>query len=95
MNRLLIGLVIILICSIIANVLVFSFYFDKYSTSELFERFLNKNIEEELQLPKIPEIYQENILVLNFEKNVKKLICLNRKNLLFNVIFFFENTRML
>ncbi len=71
MNRLLIGLVIVLVCSIIANVLVFSFYFDKYSTSELFERFLNKNIEKELQLPKIPNFYEENILLLNFEKNVK------------------------
>jgi len=68
---LLIGLVIILICSIFVNVLVFSFYFDKYSTSELFEIFLNKNIEQELQLPKIPKIYEENILTLNFEKNVK------------------------
>lgn len=71
MNRLLVGLVIVLVCSIIANVLVFSFYFDKYSTSELFERFLNKNIEKELQLPKIPDFYEENILLLNFEKNVK------------------------
>ena len=71
MNRLLIGLVIVLVCSIIANVVVFSFYFDKYSTSELFERFLNKNIEKELQLPKIPDFYEENILLLNFEKNVK------------------------
>jgi len=71
LNRLLIGLVIVLVCSIIANVLVFSFYFDKYSTSELFERFLNKNIEKELQLPKIPNFYEENILLLNFEKNVK------------------------
>jgi len=71
LNRLLIGLVIILICSIFVNVLVFSFYFDKYSTSELFEIFLNKNIEQELQLPKIPKIYEENILTLNFEKNVK------------------------
>jgi dienelactone hydrolase len=71
LNRLLVGLVIVLVCSIIANVLVFSFYFDKYSTSELFERFLNKNIEKELQLPKIPDFYEENILLLNFEKNVK------------------------
>ena len=60
-----------MICSIFVNVLVFSFYFDKYSTSELFEIFLNKNIEQELQLPKIPKIYEENILTLNFEKNVK------------------------
>jgi dienelactone hydrolase len=71
LNKLLVGLVIVLVCSIIANVLVFSFYVDKYSISELFERFLNKNIEKELQLPKIPDFYEENILLLNFEKNVK------------------------
>lgn len=71
MNKLLVGLVIVLICSIIANVLVFSFYVDKYPISELFERFLNKNIERKLELPKMPDFYEENILLLNFEKNVK------------------------
>ena len=60
MNKLLVGLVIILVCSIIANVLVFSFYVDKYSISELFERFLNKNIERKLELPKVPDFYEEN-----------------------------------
>ena len=54
-----------------ANVLVFSFYFERYSVSELFERFLNKNKIPELELPKIPDLYNKNILLLNFEKNVK------------------------
>ena len=71
MNKLLVGLVIVLVCSIITNVLVFSFYVDKYPISELFERFLNKNIERKLELPKVPDFYEESILLLNFEKNVK------------------------
>jgi len=58
-------------CSIVANVIVFSFYFEKYSFSELFERFVNKNKISELELPKIPKIYEKNILTLNFENNVK------------------------
>ena len=95
MNRLLIGLVIVLVCSIIANVVVFSFYFDKYSTSELFERFLNKNIEKELQLPKIPDFYEENILLLNFEKNVKdKEVFIEWKSLIYKKfieIYDFKN----
>ena len=65
------GLVILLVFSIMANVLVFSFYFERYSVSELFERFLNKNKIPELELPQIPDLYNKNILLLNFEKNVK------------------------
>jgi dienelactone hydrolase len=65
------GLVILLVFSTMANVLVFSFYFERYSVSELFERFLNKNKIPELELPKIPDLYNKNILLLNFEKNVK------------------------
>lgn len=71
MKKILIGLLIILMCSIVANVIVFSFYFEKYSSSELFERFVNKNKISELELPKIPNFYQENILALSFENNVK------------------------
>ena len=65
------GLVILLVFSTMANVLVFSFYFERYSVSELFERFLNKNKIPELELPQIPDLYNKNILLLNFEKNVK------------------------
>ena len=71
MRKILIGLIIFLVCSIIANAIVFSFYFDKYSTSELFERFVNKNKTYELKLPQIPDFYQKNLLVMSFEKNVK------------------------
>ena len=70
MEKKVIGLAVFLSFSIILNVIVFSFYLEKYDIPELFERLDNLNKNKKLELPIIPKIYEENILSMEFEKNV-------------------------
>tara|TARA_B110000014_G_scaffold255230_1_gene236805 strand:- start:109 stop:1293 length:1185 start_codon:yes stop_codon:yes gene_type:complete len=65
-------LIISLIISITINVAIFSYYTEKgYTVETVFEKFTEN--ENNLNLPKFPEIYLENKLQLSYENNVNSL----------------------
>jgi len=64
----------VLILSVSANILIFSYYLQKYSVSTLYEVVISKLFEENeksYRAPVMPEIYTEDKLTLSFDKHVQ------------------------
>ena len=62
-------LIVILIISISINVLIGYHYSDKYTPTQLFDKFISSQ-PTNFEPIQIPEIYEKQVLLLNFEKNV-------------------------
>jgi len=65
-------LLAVLIISISVNALIFSFYLDKHTLPELFDRFFEKVSSSPLELPQIPEIYKNDLLIMSYDNKVKQ-----------------------
>ena len=63
---------IFLIVSVTINLVIFSYYTEKgYTVGTILEKFSDN--ENNLDLPKFPDIYLENKLQLSYEENVNSL----------------------
>ena len=62
-------LIVILIISISINVLIGYHYSDKYTPTQLFDKFISSQ-PTNFEPIQIPEIYENQVLALSFEKNV-------------------------
>ena len=62
-------LIVVLIISISINVLIGYHYSDKYTPTQIFDKFISSQ-PANFEPVQIPEIYEKQILTLSFEKNV-------------------------
>ena len=62
-------LIVVLIISISINVLIGYHYSDKYTPTQIFDKFISSQ-PTNFEPVQIPEIYEKQILTLSFEKNV-------------------------
>ena len=62
-------LIVVLIISISINVAIGYYYSDKYTPTQIVDKFTNSQTTD-FESIKIPEIYEEQVLMLSFEKNV-------------------------
>ena len=62
-------LIAVLIISISVNVAIGYYYSDKYTLTDLFDKFMNTQTTN-FEPIQIPEIYENQVLALSFEKNV-------------------------
>ena len=62
-------LIVVLIISISVNVLIGYYYSDKYTPTQIFDKFISAQ-PTNFEPIQIPEIYEKQILTLSFEKNV-------------------------
>ena len=62
-------LIVVLIISISINALIGYYYSDKYTPTQLFDKFIGSQTTN-FEPIQIPEIYERQVLMLSFEKNV-------------------------
>ncbi len=62
-------LIVVLIISISINALIGYYYSDKYTPTQLFDKFIGSHTTN-FEPIQIPEIYERQVLMLSFEKNV-------------------------
>ena len=62
-------LIAVLIISISINAFIGYYYSDKYTPTQLFDKFIGSQTTN-FEPIQIPEIYENQVLLLSFEKNV-------------------------
>ena len=62
-------LIVVLVISISINALIGYYYSDKYTPTQLFDKFTSSQ-PTNFEPIQIPEIYEKEVLLLSFEKNV-------------------------
>lgn len=69
MKRFLI-IVILFAISLAVNIFITLEYFEKHEISDLYVRLTNSQSRASLELPKIPDFYKKDTMLMSFEKNV-------------------------